>query len=131
MTANFVRSVFKNRLDIQVIGIDKVSFTSLIIAFRTPAVYSLFYSTLFSFKRIECPDATNITNFITHVSKTIFGLKKKGDDQQLKISSTGSLMYKVFSRGRITMEVAIYFNPLKKKNVLYFKFFFLSLKARI
>lgn len=56
---------------------------------------------------------------------------KKKDDQQLKISSTGSLMYKVLSRSRITMEVAIFSSVKKNKNVPHFKFFFLSLKARI
>ena len=49
LTANFVRLVFKNGLDIQVIGLDKVSFISLIIAFPTLAVYLAFLFQLIQF----------------------------------------------------------------------------------
>ena len=49
LTANFVRLVFKNGLDIQVIGLDKVSFISLIIALRTLAVYLAFLFHLIQF----------------------------------------------------------------------------------
>ena len=49
LTANFVRLVFKNGLDIQVIGLDKVSFISLIIAFPTLAVYLAFLFHLIQF----------------------------------------------------------------------------------
>ena len=52
--------------------------------------------------------------------------KKKRDGQQLKISSTGSLMYKVLIRSRITTEIAIFsLKKKKKKKVIKFKFFFL------